>query len=1292
MSLGTTFRRPSRRFGRSALLESLESRCLLSAMLDLMGVTALRADPVYAGIDGSGVAVAVLDSGVDHTHVLLQNSVAATTDMVYPQYTLTSSHGTHVAGIIAGQPAPAQRFDGGVAPGTKVIGVQVFTGNGTDYPNASDTHILNGLRWVLEHREEYSIVAVNMSLGGGFFTSRNQAVNSGNVNLYADMIARLESVGVTVVSAAGNSYASTQQVGSGAPGIVSTINVGAVFESGQESGYPDVEGPDRLTSFSYRPPESNVVFAPGSPIFSTVPNDGLAVKSGTSMASPAVAGVVALMQEAAQQFGGRLLSPGEVRTIIINTADTVRDGDDEQSPVRPTGNAYPRVNAYRAVQSVRAFFQNNGSPTPSPTPRAVDPNGTLSGAIRNLPVNGGEPVRIGGYIQTDNGNSIPVGDTDVDLFRIDVLSPGTIEISTYNDPDISNPVDTFLRLFSEDGRELAHDDDSAGGPFSRLRGSITPGVYYVGVSGYGNASYNPTVAGSGTRGDTGMYALSIVLTNPDPNGLISGAVVMDTFADESTVVGEGTLGYDYGQPVGTADVDLFKIVVPDDGFLSVDIDTPFSDAADTFIRVFDSRGQLLAYSDDDFAVDRSGAELEFVSGNVVYEADGSLSGHTTDSFVYGNVRRGQVYYIGISDYNNASYNIQTFDGRSALGDGGAYRLTVKFENNDLNGSIGQALDSTQIPLPVSDNPGVIGADGTPSGALQQVGDKDVDFVHVVPGSGGLLEMRVDSYGSSAISDSDKVDTILHIYDSSGTLLASSDNVNGRDPLLQYTVSANTDYYVAVSGKGNHNFDPHKLGSGSGGDTGKYFFSMRLLPASAARERNDDRVDSGGVTVLTEGSAVSGYLGSDRGLARGAADVDFYRFVAPKSGNITFRVGVGADSFGSIPRIRVFDQRGQEIRSATQVGRGPTPVVDVTIFATAGRTYYVGINGSDDAAGARGRTGDYTIMGAGAQAAPAYSQGAYTLTLVGTAASGKAVDALFDEAFYLEKNPDVRAAVYAGVFATGRDHFLAAGSREGRACNPLFDEKFYLANNKDVAAAVQSGAISSGFMHFASYGQREGRTASPFFSESEYRTFNPDVAAAVAGGHFQSGFEHYVLYGQFEKRSASLLFNERYYLAANPDVASTVAAGAFLNGLDHFLRWGRYEGRLATPFFSESTYRQRNPDIAAAITNGSITSGWDHFVMYGQKEGRLASDYFSESAYLAYNADIVPLIQNGTLSSGWNHFKRYGFKERRRSSSKFNEVSYLQQYKDVATVVSQGQFLSGLHHYLVYGAKEGRRPT
>lgn len=212
--------------------------------------------------------------------------------------------------------------------------------------------------------------------------------------------------------------------------------------------------------------------------------------------------------------------------------------------------------------------------------------------------------------------------------------------------------------------------------------------------------------------------------------------------------------------------------------------------------------------------------------------------------------------------------------------------------------------------------------------------------------------------------------------------------------------------------------------------------------------------------------------------------------------------------------------------------------------------------------------------------------------------------LYDEGFYLSENADVAAAVAAGAFASGYDHFSQFGFLEGRDASILFTEAEYLAANPDVAAAVDSGVFSSGLQHFALAGHLEGRNPNSLFSQADYLTNNPDVAAAVADGLLGSGFEHFIESGALEGRLPEVsLFQEDIYLAQNTDVAAAVGDGAISRGLEHFVQFGAAEQRDPSDLFSNSAYLAANPDVASAVDAGAIPSGFVHYAVFGRGEGR-----------------------------------------------------------------------------------------
>lgn len=195
-------------------------------------------------------------------------------------------------------------------------------------------------------------------------------------------------------------------------------------------------------------------------------------------------------------------------------------------------------------------------------------------------------------------------------------------------------------------------------------------------------------------------------------------------------------------------------------------------------------------------------------------------------------------------------------------------------------------------------------------------------------------------------------------------------------------------------------------------------------------------------------------------------------------------------------------------------------------------------------------------------------------------------AIFNSEFYLRQNPDVAAAVAAGVYESAEQHFQLNGQFENRSPSAFFDPNAYLRANPDVAAAIQSGVLKSAFEHFSDFGSAEARDPGPFFDTDYYLRINPDVAAAVQRGEI-TAFEHFQQYGVTEAREVSPFFDLAGYLAANPDVAAAVRSGA-TTAFEHFTTFGFTEGRdlgngVSLQFFTNDPVAQAA--IAAGDFNG-----------------------------------------------------------------------------------------------------------
>ena len=296
----------------------------------------IGADLVHAqGFNGVGITVALLDTGIDDNHLAFTgrivdercfcdnfNGSGCCANGAVEQTGMHAAaddhgHGTHVAGIMAGGGGGIL----GVAPKAKIVAVKVMDSNNRFH---GFTQIYKGLEWIANEHPEVRVI--NMSLGSAALydstTCRQSAIGIG----LSPLIASLRARGTLVTASTGNDGAKSAMELPACIGDV--IAVGAIYDTPGSYAYSfssfscsdPLAALDEITCFSNVSDALDIV-APGAPITSARRGGGSIVYAGTSMASPHVAGAIAILNE----VGGGLVSADQIEHILEHTGRVAYD-------------------------------------------------------------------------------------------------------------------------------------------------------------------------------------------------------------------------------------------------------------------------------------------------------------------------------------------------------------------------------------------------------------------------------------------------------------------------------------------------------------------------------------------------------------------------------------------------------------------------------------------------------------------------------------------------------------------------------------------------------------------------------------------------------------------------------------------------------------------------------------------------------------------------------------------------------------------------------------------------------
>ncbi|MGR3309426.1 MAG: S8 family serine peptidase [Candidatus Brocadiales bacterium] len=485
------------------------------------------------GYTGSGVAVAVIDTGIDTDHPDLEDDIIREECFLFdgscPNGGGTrasgpgsaedgNGHGTHVSGIITSSLAAYK----GIAPDAGIVAIKVLDDSGSGV--FSD--IIAAIDWVTTNKDIYGIKIINMSLGADAFSGICDGVDPA----LTSAVDAAKSAGITLFAASGNdAFSDKIRI----PACLSSvISVGAVYDADMGEQSWTVGCIDSTTQANQIVCFSNVsdaldILAPGAKVVSSKLGGGTSEDSGTSMASPHAAAVAALMKQKVPS-----LTPDEIKDIL-------KCNDDSR-----VGMTFPRIDALAALSpSITIPVDNDGDgffalpcgndctdndPTINPGVTEIcndsvdndcdgfvdcnDPD-CCDVCVPETPIVCNQTVN--GTLNPSVCRSIVKGSlyfADRYSFSASAGQVVGISLTSPGDQNDLGGFDTYLYLIGPDGSVIDEDDDSGDGQNSQIpsgrcfRSLSESGIYTIEVTSFASNA-------------TGNYTLSLNCNEECTNGI-----------------------------------------------------------------------------------------------------------------------------------------------------------------------------------------------------------------------------------------------------------------------------------------------------------------------------------------------------------------------------------------------------------------------------------------------------------------------------------------------------------------------------------------------------------------------------------------------------------------------------------------------------------------------------------------------------------------------------------------------------------------------------------------------------